>query len=101
MGDRRREDAGGVTKSGGMRVVIDGRPLVGNRTGIGVHTAEITKRLPFETIIASHKAIEDCARSSSLILHRSSFIPRRPLAANSTSRKSMAMFSGVLTALFL
>jgi alpha-1,3-rhamnosyl/mannosyltransferase len=42
-----------------MKVVIDGRPLVGNRTGIGVHTAEIARRLPFETIIASHKEIED------------------------------------------
>ena len=28
-----------------MRLLIDGRPLVGNRTGIGVHTAEIAGRL--------------------------------------------------------
>jgi len=42
-----------------MKVVIDGRPLIGNRTGIGVHTAEIARRLPFETIIASHKEIDD------------------------------------------
>ena len=43
------------------RVVIDGRPLVGNRTGIGVHTAEIARRLPFEPppLIASHAAIEN------------------------------------------
>lgn len=42
-----------------MRLVIDGRPLVGNRTGIGVHTAEIARRLPFDPppLIASHVAI--------------------------------------------
>ena len=28
-----------------MHVTIDGRALVGNRTGIGVHTAEIARRL--------------------------------------------------------
>jgi len=50
-------------------VVIDGRPLVGNRTGIGVHTAEIAKRLPFELLIASHAPIHD--REG---LHHSSFI---------------------------
>jgi len=44
-----------------MNVVIDGRPLVGNRTGIGVHTAEIARRLPFDPppLIASHAPIED------------------------------------------
>ena len=42
-----------------MRLLIDGRPLVGNRTGIGVHTAEIARRLPFETLIASHANIDD------------------------------------------
>jgi glycosyltransferase involved in cell wall biosynthesis len=44
-----------------LRVVIDGRPLVGNRTGIGVHTAEIARRLPFEPppLIASHAWIEN------------------------------------------
>ena len=42
-----------------MRLLIDGRPLVGNRTGIGVHTAEIARRLPFDVLIASHAAIED------------------------------------------
>ena len=44
-----------------LRVVIDGRPLVGNRTGIGVHTAEIARRLPFDPtpLIASHARIED------------------------------------------
>ena len=50
-------------------MVIDGRPLVGNRTGIGVHTAEIAKRLPFELLIASHATIHD--REG---LHHSSFI---------------------------
>ncbi len=42
-----------------MRLLIDGRPLVGNRTGIGVHTAEIARRLPFDATIASHAPIED------------------------------------------
>jgi glycosyltransferase involved in cell wall biosynthesis len=44
-----------------LRVVIDGRPLVGNRTGIGVHTAEIARRLPFDPppLIASHATIEN------------------------------------------
>ena len=44
-----------------MRLVIDGRPLVGNRTGIGVHTAEFARRLPFDPppLIASHAPIEN------------------------------------------
>lgn len=42
-----------------MRLLIDGRPLVGNRTGIGVHTAEIARRLPFDITIASHAEIAD------------------------------------------
>jgi glycosyltransferase involved in cell wall biosynthesis len=44
-----------------LEVVIDGRPLVGNRTGIGVHTAEIARRLAVEPppLIASHAPIED------------------------------------------
>ena len=44
-----------------LSVVIDGRPLVGNRTGIGVHTAEIARRLPFDPppLIASHATIEN------------------------------------------
>lgn len=44
-----------------LRVIIDGRPLVGSRTGIGVHTAEIARRLPFHPppLIASHAEIED------------------------------------------
>jgi glycosyltransferase involved in cell wall biosynthesis len=44
-----------------LRVVIDGRPLVGNRTGIGVHTAEIAQRLAVEPppLIASHATITD------------------------------------------
>ncbi|HYH05811.1 MAG TPA: glycosyltransferase family 1 protein [Thermoanaerobaculia bacterium] len=42
-----------------MRVLIDGRPLVGNRTGIGVHTAEIARRLSGKVTIASHAEIAD------------------------------------------
>ena len=44
-----------------MNIVIDGRPLVGNRTGIGVHTAEIARRLAVEPppLIASHAEIAD------------------------------------------
>src|SRR5687767_9686811 len=44
-----------------MRVVIDGRALVGNRTGIGVHTAEIARRLDVGTapVIGSHIGISD------------------------------------------
>ena len=40
-----------------MRLLIDGRALVGNRTGIGVHTAEIAQRLDVDTLIASHAEI--------------------------------------------
>lgn len=42
-------------------VVIDGRPLVGERTGIGVHAAEIAGRLNFEIppLVASHREIAD------------------------------------------
>lgn len=42
-----------------MNLLIDGRPLVGNRTGIGVHTAEIARRLDVDAVIASHATIED------------------------------------------
>jgi glycosyltransferase involved in cell wall biosynthesis len=42
-----------------LRLLIDGRPLVGQRTGIGVHTAEIARQLPFDATIASHATIED------------------------------------------
>lgn len=44
-----------------MHVVIDGRALVGNRTGIGVHTAEIARRLHLDAppLIASHAEIAD------------------------------------------
>jgi glycosyltransferase involved in cell wall biosynthesis len=44
-----------------LEVVIDGRPLVGNRTGIGVHTAEIARRLAVEPppLVASHAPIDD------------------------------------------
>lgn len=44
-----------------LSVAIDGRPLVGHRTGIGVHTAEIAGRLRLSPppLIASHAEIED------------------------------------------
>ena len=42
-----------------MHITIDGRALVGNRTGIGVHTAEIARRLPDAPLIASHATIDD------------------------------------------
>jgi len=43
-----------------LRITIDGRPLVGNRTGIGVMTAEIVGRLESipRPLIASHRSIE-------------------------------------------
>jgi len=42
-----------------MQVTIDGRALAGNRTGIGVHTAEIARRLDGSPLIASHAEIAD------------------------------------------
>jgi glycosyltransferase involved in cell wall biosynthesis len=44
-----------------IEVIIDGRALVGNRTGIGVHTAEIARRLDVSPapLIASHAPIAD------------------------------------------
>lgn len=44
-----------------MQVLIDGRALVGNRTGIGVHTAEIAQRLAVSPppIVAAHAEIAD------------------------------------------
>lgn len=44
-----------------MNVGIDGRALVGNRTGIGVHTAEIAGRLGVDPppLIATHAPITD------------------------------------------
>src|SRR5947209_4306716 len=42
-----------------MHITIDGRALVGNRTGIGVHTAEIARRQRDAPLIASHAAIDD------------------------------------------
>jgi glycosyltransferase involved in cell wall biosynthesis len=44
-----------------VEVVIDGRALVGQRTGIGVHTAEIARRLAIDppALIASHAPIDD------------------------------------------
>lgn len=41
------------------RVIIDGRALVGNRTGISVHTAEIASRLEPPPVIAAHEPIDD------------------------------------------
>jgi len=45
----------------GLNVAIDGRALVGHRTGIGVHTAEISSRLLVDPppLIATHAVIED------------------------------------------
>ena len=42
-----------------MRIVIDGRPLVGERSGIGVHTAEIASRLEPAPLLAAHAPIAD------------------------------------------
>jgi len=44
-----------------LRVIIDGRPLVGDRSGIGVHTAEIARRLDVTPppLIAAHAPIEN------------------------------------------
>jgi glycosyltransferase involved in cell wall biosynthesis len=42
-----------------MHITVDGRALVGNRTGIGVHTAEIARRLRDAPLIASHAEIAD------------------------------------------
>jgi glycosyltransferase involved in cell wall biosynthesis len=39
------------------QITIDGRALVGNRTGIGVHTAEIARRLDGSPLVASHAEI--------------------------------------------
>jgi glycosyltransferase involved in cell wall biosynthesis len=49
------------------RLVIDGRPLVGTRTGIGAHTAEIAGRLRFDPppLIASQAEITDRTSISS------------------------------------
>jgi glycosyltransferase involved in cell wall biosynthesis len=42
-----------------MHITIDGRALAGNRTGIGVHTAEIARRLRDAPLIACHTEIVD------------------------------------------
>jgi glycosyltransferase involved in cell wall biosynthesis len=44
-----------------LRVLVDGRPLVGNRTGIGVHTAELAARIAVTPppLLASHAPIAD------------------------------------------
>src|SRR5437763_3451597 len=44
-------------RSCSMRVIVDGRPLVPPRSGIGVHTAEIAGRLDAPPLIASHAEI--------------------------------------------
>lgn len=46
------------------RLIVDGRPLVGNRTGIGVHVAEVLARLGFDPapVVASHAPIENLSR---------------------------------------
>jgi glycosyltransferase involved in cell wall biosynthesis len=74
--------------SSDLRVVIDGRPLVGDRTGIGVHTAEIAGRLDIAPapLIASHaeianrQAIEHCHfrvdRAPNGILWQQLMLPR-------------------------
>jgi glycosyltransferase involved in cell wall biosynthesis len=51
----------GSEASGIVNVTIDARPLVGNRTGIGVHTAEIARRLAFDPppLLTSHAEIGD------------------------------------------
>jgi glycosyltransferase involved in cell wall biosynthesis len=51
----------GAEASGIVNVTIDARPLVGNRTGIGVHTAEIARRLGVDPppLLASHAEISD------------------------------------------
>lgn len=41
------------------QITIDGRALVGNRTGIGVHTAEIARRLAGSPLIAAHAEIAE------------------------------------------
>src|ERR1700682_6275211 len=50
-----------VPYTAGVQVIIDGRALVGRRTGIGVHTAEIARRLAVEPppLVATHAPIED------------------------------------------
>lgn len=44
-----------------LRIVVDGRPLVAKRTGIGVHTAEICARLDVDPppLVASHAEVAD------------------------------------------
>jgi glycosyltransferase involved in cell wall biosynthesis len=51
-----------------MNVLIDGRPLVGARTGIGVHTAEIARRLGVDPppLLATHRTIENRSGIESL-----------------------------------
>lgn len=47
--------------SDSLRLLVDARPLVGARTGIGVHAAEIARRLPFAPppMLAAHAPIHD------------------------------------------
>jgi glycosyltransferase involved in cell wall biosynthesis len=61
MGRRGGAYIRGAEASGIVNVTIDARPLVGNRTGIGVHTAEIARRLGVDPppLLASHAEIDD------------------------------------------
>jgi glycosyltransferase involved in cell wall biosynthesis len=61
MGDGRVAYIRGPEASGIVNVTIDARALVGNRTGIGVHTAEIARRLGVDPppLLASHAEIAD------------------------------------------
>lgn len=71
-----------------LRVLVDGRPLVGQRSGIGVHTAEIVRRLDVipppliatQTPIADREGIERCRfrvdRAPNGILWQQFVLPR-------------------------
>lgn len=63
--------------SGDPRVVIDARALVGNRTGIGVHTAEIASRLGLDPLplLAAHAPPRDRSQIEQLSVR----IDRAPL----------------------
>ncbi len=62
----------------GPRLIVDGRALVGQRTGIGVHTAEIAARLSLDepAIIASHRPVVDRSGIENLRFDHST--PLRP-----------------------
>lgn len=58
-----------------MIVGVDARALAGNRTGIGVHTAEIASRLPEKVVLFSHRPIEDRSTISGLELRVGTLSP--------------------------